>query len=277
MTTGTLCGLALDRPRIMGILNATPDSFSDGGRFDKIEAALEHAREMKAAGADIIDVGGESTRPGSDEVPAGEELDRVIPVIERLIAEGLGPVSVDTRKADVMREAAKAGAALINDVSALTYDTDALDAVAVSRLPVVLMHAQGDPKTMQDAPHYDDVVGEVRAYLAQRISACEAAGISRDKIIVDPGIGFGKTLEHNLTLLANLGAFTDLGPVLLGASRKSFIGKIDAGADADMRIGGSLAAVARALPQGVKLFRVHDVRETAQFLNVFHEIMRNRK
>jgi len=259
----------------MGILNVTPDSFSDGGRFDKIEAALEHAREMKAAGADIIDVGGESTRPGSDEVPADKELDRVIPVIERLVAEGLGPVSVDTRKAATMREAAMAGAALINDVSALTYDTDALDAVATSGLPVVLMHAQGDPKTMQDDPHYDDVVAEVRSYLAQRISACEAAGISRDKIVVDPGIGFGKALEHNLTLLANLGAFTDLGPVLLGASRKSFIGKIDAGADAYMRIGGSLATVAHALHQGVKLFRVHDVQETAQFLKVFREIMRN--
>jgi len=278
MTNASLCGLSLDRPRIMGILNVTPDSFSDGGRFVDVEAAVAHARAMKAAGANIIDVGGESTRPGADEVPVDEELARVIPVIERLVAEGLGPVSVDTRKAVVMTAAARAGASLINDVTALTFDEDALKAAAESGLPVVLMHAQGDPKTMQQDPHYDDVVVEVRDYLKTRIAECESAGIDRNKIVIDPGIGFGKTLEHNLTLMANLDVFEGLGcPLLLGASRKSFIQKIDEDAGAEQRLGGSLAAVAAGLSQGVKLFRVHDVPETAQFIRVSLEIMRNRK
>jgi len=278
MTTTTICGLDLSRPRIMGILNVTPDSFSDGGRFDRLDAAMAHARAMKNAGAAIIDVGGESTRPGAADVSVDEELSRVIPVIERLVAEGLGPVSVDTRKAVVMANAASVGAAMINDVSALTHDESAVAAAAASGLPVVLMHAQGDPRTMQDAPTYDDVVADVRDYLSARVEACIAAGIAKDKIIVDPGIGFGKTLAHNLALLAHLDAFEGLGStVLLGASRKSFIAKIDEGADAGDRLGGSLAAVAAGLAQGVKLFRVHDVPETAQFLAVSGEIMRNRK
>lgn len=278
MTHATLCGLSLDRPRLMGILNVTPDSFSDGGRFVAVETAVAHARAMKAAGADFIDVGGESTRPGADEVSVDEECARVIPVIQRLVAEGLAPVSIDTRKAPVMTAAVRAGAALINDVTALTFDEGALAAAAESGLPVVLMHARGDPKTMQKNPRYGDVVGEVQAHLAARIAACEAVGIARNKIAIDPGIGFGKTLEHNLTLMANLDAFDELGcPLLLGASRKSFIQKIDEGAGADDRLGGSLAAVAAGLSQGVKLFRVHDVAETAQFIRVSAEIMRNRK
>lgn len=278
MTKASLCGLSLDRPRIMGILNVTPDSFSDGGRFVDVDAAVAHARAMKAVGADFIDVGGESTRPGADEVPIDEELARVIPVIERLVAEGLGPVSIDTRKAAVMAAAARAGASLINDVTALTFDEGALNAAAESGLPVVLMHAQGDPKTMQKDPHYDDVVAEVRDYLAARIAECESVGIDRSKIVIDPGIGFGKMLEHNLALMANLDVFEDLGcPLLLGASRKSFIQKIDQGAGAEDRLGGSLAAVAAGLAQGIKLFRVHDVAETAQFIRVSAEIMRNRK
>ncbi len=278
MTDAVLCGLTLDAPRLMGILNVTPDSFSDGGRYLDLDAAIAHARAMKAAGADLIDVGGESTRPGADDVPVEEELARVILVIERLVADGLGPVSVDTRKAQVMREAARAGAGLINDVSALTFDPKALTAAAETGLPIVLMHAQGDPRTMQKAPHYDDVVGEVRGFLEARIAACEAVGIPKAKIVIDPGIGFGKTLQHNLDLLAGLDALSALGcPVLLGASRKSFIAKIDEGADADHRLGGSLAAVAVGLAQGVVLYRVHDVSQTAQFIAVWNEINRNRK
>jgi len=278
MTHPTLCGLRLNQPRLMGILNVTPDSFSDGGQYADTAAAVGHARAMKAAGADLIDVGGESTRPGADEVPVDEELGRVIPVIESLVAEGLGPVSIDTRKAQVMTAAARAGAALINDVSALTHDADALRSAAATGLPVVLMHAQGDPKTMQAAPAYDDVVAEVHGYLHRRIEDCEEAGIKRSRIVIDPGIGFGKTLDHNLALLANLDQFADLGcPLLLGASRKSFIAKIDPGADPAHRLGGSLAALAAGLDQGVMIYRVHDVSETAQFLGVFSEIIRNRK
>ncbi len=276
--TRQIAGVPLDRPRIMGILNVTPDSFSDGGHFAALDAAIEHARAMKAAGADFIDVGGESTRPGSDIVPLDKELVRVIPVIEHLVAAGLGPVSIDTRKSDVMRAAVNAGAALINDVSALSYDPKAMATVASLNVPVVLMHAQGDPKTMQDDPHYNDVVEEVFAYLASRIEACEGAGLGRANIIADPGIGFGKTLAHNLDLLANLKRFADLGvPLLLGASRKSFIGKVDDGASVDARLGGSLAAAASGLAAGVNIFRVHDVRETVQFLAVSGAIAANRR
>lgn len=274
----TIAGVPLDRPRIMGILNVTPDSFSDGGRFDHLDAAVAHARQMKADGADIIDIGGESTRPGSDPVSLDDELARVIPVIERLAAEGLGPLSIDTRKSQVMSAAVKAGAAIINDVSALSYDPKALTVAAAFKVPVILMHAQGDPKTMQDAPTYSDVVAEVFGYLQERIAACEAAGIGRDLIIADPGIGFGKTLDHNLALLANLVRFRELDvPLLLGASRKRFISMIDPDAPADQRIGGSLAAVAVGVRADVQLFRVHDVKETAQFLAISDAISSNRQ
>ncbi len=277
MTITDFWGLDLTQPRIIGILNVTPDSFSDGGRFIDLDKAMEHAKAMKAAGAAIIDVGGESTRPGADPVSVEQELERVIPIIKRLTEEELGPISIDTRKAEVMRRAAEAGAVVINDVSALSHDPEAMQVVADLGLPVVLMHAQGDPRTMQDDPQYENVVEDVYAYLAERIAACVSGGIPQDKIIVDPGIGFGKTVTHNLELLGRLDRFQDLGcPVLLGASRKSFIAKVDANlkddADADQRVGGSLAAVALGLGQGVQLFRVHDVAETSQFLAVCYGI-----
>jgi len=250
--------LSLDRPRIMGVVNVTPDSFSDGGRFFEPEAAVAHARELVAAGADILDVGGESTRPGAVEVPLQEELDRVLPVIEAV--SGLGvPVSVDTRKAAVMRAAVAAGAWLVNDVSALEHDPEALATVAELGVPVCLMHMQGTPETMQANPAYTDVVGEVRDYLAQRADACQAAGIRRDAIVLDPGIGFGKTVAHNLALLHHLDAFTGLGyPVLVGSSRKSLVGKV-----LDREVGerayGDAAVVAWSVSHGAGLVRVHDV------------------
>ncbi|MEZ0282670.1 dihydropteroate synthase, partial [Methyloceanibacter sp.] len=216
-------GLAFTRPLIMGIVNVTPDSFSDGGLYDTTEGAIVHAAELAKEGADIVDVGGESTRPGSDAVEEGEELSRVIPVLEGLA--GLhAAVSIDTRKASVARAAAKAGVKIFNDVSALTYDGESLAAAAETGLSVIIMHAKGEPKTMQDDPRYDDVALEVYDYLSLRIEAAEAAGIDRSRIAADPGIGFGKTLAHTLTLLANLSLLHGLGvPLLVGASRKRFI------------------------------------------------------
>lgn len=267
-TPRTICGLSLDVPRIMGILNVTPDSFSDGGQFNSVQAAIDRAADLKDQGADIIDIGGESTRPGADEITISTEINRVLPVIKGCIEAGLGPVSIDTRKAAVMRAAITAGAALINDISALTFDRDSLSAAAQTRTPVVLMHALGTPQTMQHAPAYTNVVDDVYTYLADRIDICMQAGINRTQIIIDPGIGFGKTLAHNLQLLVNLSRFHALGcPVLLGASRKSFIGKID-GSRVNDRLAGSLTAVAKGYAQGVQLFRVHDVKETRQCLNV---------
>lgn len=265
--------LDLEVPAIMGILNVTPDSFSDGGKFDHVEAALERAREMKRRGAHIIDVGGESTRPGAETLAVVEELERVMPVIEVLLAEGLGPLSIDTRKAEVMEAAAEAGVAMINDVSALTFDGRAIAVAAHSQLPTVLMHSFGDPKTMQANPTYDDVVEEIYSYLAERLETCERAGLDRSLCIVDPGIGFGKTLDHNLVLLANLDRFQSLGvPVMLGASRKSFIGKASRGEEVHERIGGSIASVLAGLERGVQIFRVHDVMETAQAINIWCRI-----
>lgn len=262
-------GLALDRPLLMGIVNVTPDSFSDGGLFDTKEAAIVHAAELAAAGAAIVDVGGESTRPGSDEVDEADELARVVPVIEGL--SGFNAViSVDTRKASVARAAAKAGAKILNDVSALTYDPASLAAAAESGLSVVLMHAKGLPKTMQDDPTYDDVVLEVFDYLEARIEAAVASGIDRAHIAADPGLGFGKTLAHNLALLANLSLYHGLGvPILVGASRKRFIGGIGQGRDPRAREPGSQAAAIAAAGQGVQLLRVHDVASTSQALEVW--------
>ena len=260
-----VCGLSLERPRIMGILNVTPDSFSDGGRFLAHEAALDQARELVAAGADILDIGGESTRPGSDPVPEAEELARVLPVIERLRAEGLDlPISIDTRKASVARAALQAGANLFNDVSALTFDGDSA-AVAAGADAVCLMHAQGDPKTMQDAPVYSDVLLDVADHLSVRIAVAEAAGVPRERILVDPGIGFGKTLAHNLALVRGLALLHDLGcPILFGASRKRFIGTIAGVPDAAARNSGSIAVALEALRRGAQVIRVHDVAETRQ-------------
>ncbi len=262
-------GVPVDSPRLMGIVNVTPDSFSDGGDFADADAAVAQARRLAEEGADFVDVGGESTRPGSDPVSPGEERARVLPVIEAL-ADQPAPISIDTRKAAIMTEAAAAGAKVINDVSALTHDPDALGAAAAAGLPVVLMHALGDPKTMQDDPRYDDVLLEVYDFLAARIAVAEAAGIPRGRIAVDPGIGFGKTLEHNLALLKGLSLFHGLGvPVLVGASRKRFIGTLDGQPEAKQRLPGSIAAALIAASQGVQIIRVHDVRETRQALRVW--------
>lgn len=267
-----LAGLALDRPRIMGILNITPDSFSDGGQFFDPVAAQAQGQRMAVEGADLIDIGGESTRPGAVEVPEGEERTRTAPVIAALRGLGL-PLSIDTRKAGVARSALEAGAAIVNDVAALSFDPALAGVVAEARVPVILMHAQGTPATMQDDPHYDDVLLDVFAFLAARVTAAEAAGIPRDRIVVDPGIGFGKTVAHNLTLLRGLSAFHDLGcAVLLGASRKGFIGKVAGASRADDRVPGSMAVALAAAAQGVQILRVHDVAETRQALALWRAV-----
>lgn len=260
----SVAGLVLDRPRIMGIVNVTPDSFSDGGRYLAADAAIAHALQLEAEGADILDVGGESTRPGAEPVGIEEECRRVLPVIEALSKRSRARISIDTRNGEVMRRAAQAGAHLINDVSALTHDHQSLAAAAATGLPVVLMHMLGDPRTMQAAPAYADVVLDVYDVLEARLAACEAAGIARERLIVDPGIGFGKTLAHNLALLGSLSIFHGLGcAILLGASRKSFISKLT-GAGADDRLPGSLAAALGGASQGVQILRVHDVAATRQ-------------
>ena len=252
--TQSFAGLTLDRPRVMGIVNVTPDSFSDGGRLPSVDIAVAHALALRNAGADILDIGGESTRPGSDTVEVDEELARVIPVISSIRARSDALISIDTRKTAVMREAVAAGADIINDVAALTFDPEAVTTVADLGVPVILMHARGDPKTMQDNPHYDDVVAEVRTFLDRRVATCEQAGIPRQRIAIDPGIGFGKSLEHNLTLLRNLDAFTTSGlPLMVGASRKRFIGTITdtsvaAGSDVGFRRSRALGCQGRCTP-----------------------------
>ena len=265
--------LAAPGPLVMGILNVTPDSFSDGGAFARRDAALAHARAMAAAGADCIDIGGESTRPGAREVSVQEELDRVIPVIETLVGEVDAPLSIDTGKAAVMTAAAAAGAGLINDVRALRAP-GALEAAARTGLPVCLMHMQGRPRTMQGNPRYADVVSEVLDFLLARVAACEAAGIDRSRLLLDPGFGFGKTLEHNLALLRALPRFVATGlPVLVGISRKSMIGALT-GAAVDRRLGGSLAAALLAAQAGTKILRVHDVFETVQAVQTLRAVHR---
>jgi dihydropteroate synthase len=260
--------LDLSQPRVMGILNLTPDSFSDGGRFTAPEVALKHARQMVDDGAAIIDIGGESTRPGAQPVTAQQEMDRIIPLIEALVGEISVPISVDTSKAKVMREAVSAGAGMINDVMALR-DPGALQAAAQTEVPVCLMHMQGEPRTMQCNPHYDDVVDDVISFLQQRLSACEASGISRDRLIVDPGFGFGKTLAHNLELLKNLHKFAQLKvPMLVGISRKSMIGALLDDRPVDDRLFGSLAAAVIAATQGSAILRVHDVRATVDAMRI---------
>ncbi|MEO0730612.1 MAG: dihydropteroate synthase [Pseudomonadota bacterium] len=265
-----LIGLPIDRPLIMGIVNVTPDSFSDGGTHDTFKRAIAHAEQLIADGADIIDIGGESTRPGSDPVDEATELSRVIPVISALSARTEARISIDTRKASVMDAAIDAGADIVNDVSALSYDPESLEAVAALGVPVILMHALGDPKTMQDNPVYDDVLLDVFDYLEARIDACLRAGIDRQKIIVDPGIGFGKTLDHNLALMRGLSLFHGLGaPLLLGASRKRFIGTLTGVETAAERVDGSLAAALAGVAQGAQIVRVHDVRATRHALDVW--------
>ncbi len=265
-----LCGLSLDRPRVMGILNVTPDSFSDGGDFVRIEAAVARARRM-AQEADIIDIGGESTRPGAEDVDLAEEIRRTAPVIAAIRAAGITtPISIDTRKARVAEAALDAGADMVNDVAAFTHDPELAALCADRDVPVCLMHAKGTPADMQKAPAYDDVLGEVLGFLEERIDYAVGQGIAHARIITDPGIGFGKTQEHNLTLLRNLAAFHDLGlPVLLGASRKRFIGEIGGAPAAKDRLGGSLAVALHAAFEGVHILRVHDTYETTQALRLF--------
>jgi dihydropteroate synthase len=264
--------VVLDRPRVMGIVNVTPDSFADGGEHATTEAAVAHALQLAEEGADILDIGGESTRPGAQEVTLEEELRRVIPVVERLAKETSLPISIDTSKPEVMRAAVAAGAGMVNDVYALRRE-GALDAAAELGVPVVLMHMLGEPRSMQDDPRYDDVVADVHRFLAERIFAAEMAGIPRKRIVVDVGFGFGKTREHNLMLLAQLQRFTELGvPLLAGLSRKKTIGELiarDPGRnDPHARVHGSVAAHLIAAQRGAKLLRVHDVAATVDALKV---------
>jgi len=273
-TAGALrfAGIALTRPLIMGIVNVTPDSFFDGGRHADSDRAIEHAKRLMAEGADILDIGGESTRPGSAPTSPEDELARVLPVIQAVIADG-AVVSIDTRRASVMRAAIEAGARIVNDVTALTHDPEAIGVVAATKSSVALMHMQGEPATMQKAPHYDDAPAEVAAYLGQRVAACRAAGIPDEHIAVDPGIGFGKTFVHNLQLLANLDQLRPLGvAILVGASRKGFIGGISRKEPADERLPGSLAAALAAVHRGAQIVRVHDVAATAQALTIWRAI-----
>ena len=260
-------GLAMDRSRIMGIVNATPDSFSDGGSYD----GADHARVLLAEGAEILDIGGESTRPGAQDVPVPQEIDRVVPVIAAM--RGLAGISVDTRKAQVAQAAIKAGAGLVNDVSGFDFDPDMARMVADSGLPVCLMHAQGIPSTMQDNPSYGDVLLDVYDALAQRIARAEAAGIPRDRIVVDPGIGFGKTEAHNLAILRRISLFHGLGcAVLLGVSRKRFIGSVAGVERAVDRAAGSLAVTLAGVAQGIQIHRVHDVETTRQGLALWQAV-----
>lgn len=267
-----LAGLAMDRPQIMGILNVTPDSFSDGGRFLDPAAALAQAQAMVADGAALLDIGGESTRPGAAEVPVADEIARTEPVIAALRDAGV-PLSIDTRKAAVAQTALAAGAGIVNDVSALTFDAGLAGVVAAAEVPLVLMHARGTPATMQNDPVYDDVLLDVYDWLEGRIAAAGAAGIPRSRIVVDPGIGFGKTAAHNLALIRGLALFHGLGcPLLLGASRKRFIGTISGEDRADRRVAGSLAVALAGAAQGAQLLRVHDVAETRGALALWRAI-----
>lgn len=264
--------LSLERPHIMGILNVTPDSFSDGGHFNQLERAMTHARQMVAEGATLIDIGGESTRPGAPDVSEQEELDRVLPVVERMVRELDVMISLDTSKAAVMREGCAAGAHLINDVRAL-LEPGALAAAAAADVPVCLMHMQGQPRTMQAEPHYDDLLGEVRAFFDERIAACLTAGIAREQLLLDPGYGFGKTLAHNYQLLAQQESLLDYQlPLLVGMSRKSMIGNL-LGRPVDERLAGSLACALIGMQRGARIIRVHDVRATMDALRTGWMVM----
>jgi dihydropteroate synthase len=264
------CGkfqLNLHRPHVMGIVNVTPDSFSDGGRFSKANLALEHALSLIEQGADILDVGGESTRPNAVPVSLQEELDRVIPVIEGLVNQINIPISIDTYKPQVMQAAIDAGASIVNDVRAL-QESGAIDMIAASNVGVCLMHMQGTPQTMQINPQYNDVVAEVKAFLQQRLVACEEVGIVKNRILLDPGFGFGKTRVHNITLIQHLARFASLGqPLLVGLSRKSVLGQVT-GNDVDARLYSSIAASVISAMVGAKILRVHDVKATVEALKV---------
>ncbi len=270
------CGqfkLDLTRPRVMGILNVTPDSFSDGGHYSQIDAAVQHALTLIDEGVDILDIGGESTRPNATPVTLAQELDRVIPVIEALIAHQINiPISIDTYKPAVMRAAIAAGASLVNDVRAL-QEEGAIAAVANTNVGVCLMHMQGTPQTMQDNPHYVDVVEEVGAFLSERVALCQQAGIASNRLMIDPGFGFGKTRAHNITLIQQLDGLTQLGlPILVGLSRKSVLGQVT-GNDVDARLYASVAAAVISVMKGAKIVRVHDVKATVEALKVVTAIM----
>ena len=263
--------LELDRARIAGIVNVTPDSFSDGGHFADSAKAIEHALRLVDEGADLLDVGGESTRPGAGAVDASEEIARIVPVIEGIAKATTVPISVDTSKPEVMRAAVAAGAGIINDVRALRED-GALDAAAALGVPVVLMHMLGEPRTMQDDPHYDDVVGEVHRFLTDRLFACQMSGIDKKKILVDPGFGFGKTLAHNLALLRALDRFVEIAPVVAGLSRKATIGTLTGRENPTDRAVGSAAAAMIAVQKGALIVRVHDVAATRDALAVWRGV-----
>lgn len=268
-----IAGLQMDRPKIMGILNVTPDSFSDGGAYSGVLAASRHASTMAEACADIIDVGGESTRPGAAVVAECDEIDRTAPVIAAAADALSRPISIDTRKSGVAEAALKAGATLINDVSGFTYDAALAPLAAKAQVAVCVMHAQGDPVTMQENPQYDDVLLDVYDFLETQITALSAAGVSRDRIVIDPGIGFGKTQAHNLVLLARLSLFHALGcPILLGASRKKFIGTIGEAPLARDRVAGSVAVALAGWAQGAQIVRVHDVAETKQAMRLWQAV-----
>lgn len=265
--------VALQSPVVMGIVNLTPDSFSDGGRLDRLDEALAHAERLVEAGAGILDVGGESTRPGAESVPAAEELRRVLPFV-REASQGFDvPLSIDTRKAAVAAEALAAGAAIVNDVSGLAFDPELASVVAGAEAGLVLMHMRGTPEDMVHRAEYEDVVGEVRTELGEAVTRAERAGIERDRIVLDPGIGFAKTARHSLTLLGRLDELTDLGlPLLVGPSRKSFIGRV-ARAPSDERVAGTVAACVLALERGARIFRVHDVAPVSQALAVAEALL----
>ncbi|WP_147103921.1 dihydropteroate synthase [Tateyamaria sp. syn59] len=267
-----------DAPQIMGILNTTPDSFSDGGQYTARTNAVAHGQALIAQGAEILDIGGESTRPGAHNVNTDEEIERTEPVIRDLRAAGVTtPISIDTRKAAVAEAALDAGASIVNDVSGFTYDPDLAPLCAARGVPVCVMHAQGDPQTMQDNPTYDDVLLDVYDFLAKRIEALQAAGIDKDKIIADPGIGFGKTLDHNLALLNRISLFHSLGvPILLGASRKRFIGTLGNAPEASARAPGSVGVALVAIAQGVQIIRAHDVADHAQAIALWRASVAHR-
>lgn len=268
-----VAGLDMGRPNLMGILNTTPDSFSDGGLFNAPVAAIEHALSMVREGADIIDIGGESTRPGAAYVPEGEEINRTAPVIAAIRGASDVPISIDTRKAPVAQAALNAGASLVNDVYAFTHDPDLARVTAAAGAPVCLMHAQGDPEVMQENPRYEDVLLDVYDFLESRITVAEEAGIPRAQMVVDPGIGFGKTKEHNLLPLQRLSLFHALGcPILLGASRKRFVGTIGHAPDPQDRVHGSVAVALAGLAQGVQITRVHDIKETKQAARLWQAV-----
>ena len=268
---------AAERILVMGIVNVTPDSFSDGGRFDSLEKALAQARRLASEGADILDIGGESTRPGAEPVDARAEIERVVPVIKAVRAELDIPVSIDTMKGEVMRAAVDAGAEMINDVNGLR-DPDALTAAVETGVPTCIMHMQGEPRTMQQQPEYDDVVEDLRLYFRERIDTCLAAGMREHNLVLDPGFGFGKSLAHNLDLLDRFGRFREFGlPLLAGISRKSMLGRITGREAADDRVAASVAAGVLAAERGADILRVHDVAETADAVKLIHAMRNNRQ